>query len=674
VVTVEMISNALCVVGNPAISSGITMIVNPNVVVSVSASASPSGAICAGTSVTFTATPTYGGASPTYQWKINGTDILGQTTSTFTSTTLANNDVVTVEMTSNAACVTGSPATSTGITMTVNPNVTASVSVSAAPSGAICVGTSVTFTATPTNGGSTPTYQWKINGNNVSGQTASTFTTTTLANNDVVTVEMTSNALCVTGSPATSPAINMTVNPYLIPSVVIAASPSGQVNVGTSISFTATPTNGGTLPTYQWQVNGLNVLGANSSVFTTSTLQEDDVVTAIMTSSYICLTTTQATSNSIVMDLIYPFDTNIIPTQCGSTLGAINQFIYAVNIPSATGYRFKITDLVTNQVQILDRILRVFQLTQLGNYAFDRTYKIQVAARVSGVWRPFGNPCNVTTPIPITSLVICNGTLTLIDDAIYATNVPYCIGYRFRVTNTTNSVVEIIDRDIRDLRLTYLTNPQYNTTYSVQVAVRNTNGVYMPYGPSCNVTSPPVPTSELIASQCDSTLSLNTVIYATSFYGGTNYKFKVENTALGFSYIFVRPLPTFTLNQVPGLLQGQTYSVSVSVEVGTVYGPFGKICTITIPPAAKTTATISEFKVIAYPNPFSDSFMLDVNSLSNEKIQLKVYDMLGKLIDDRTIDFSDVTQINLGTSYPSGIYNFIVSQDLETKTLRIIKR
>jgi hypothetical protein len=188
--------------------------VNPTLTSSVSAAASPSGPICVGTSVTFTATPTNGGTSPAYQWLVNGSAVSGQTASTFTSTTIANNDVVTVQMTSNATpCLTGSPVTSTGITMTVNPIVAASVSAAASPSGPICVGTSVTFTATPTNGGTTPAYQWSVNGAPVSGQTASTFTSTTLANSDTVTVEMTSNATpCLTGSPATSNSIAITVS------------------------------------------------------------------------------------------------------------------------------------------------------------------------------------------------------------------------------------------------------------------------------------------------------------------------------------------------------------------------------------------------------------------------------------------------------------------------------
>ncbi|SNS01295.1 DUF642 domain-containing protein, partial [Flavobacterium sp. ov086] len=100
------------------------------------------------------------------------------------------------------------------ITMTINPNLPASVSIAASPLGAICAGTPVTFTATPTNGGTTPTYQW-FKGLTAVG-TGSTYSSSTLVNGDAIKVVMTSNASpCLTGSPATSNTITMTVNPNL---------------------------------------------------------------------------------------------------------------------------------------------------------------------------------------------------------------------------------------------------------------------------------------------------------------------------------------------------------------------------------------------------------------------------------------------------------------------------
>lgn len=71
-------------------------------------------------------------------------------------------------------------------------------------------GTTVNFTATPVNGGTNPTYQWKVNGNN-SGSNQSTFSYTP-QNNDVVNCITTSNLSCVSGNPATSNDITITVN------------------------------------------------------------------------------------------------------------------------------------------------------------------------------------------------------------------------------------------------------------------------------------------------------------------------------------------------------------------------------------------------------------------------------------------------------------------------------
>jgi hypothetical protein len=187
--------------------------------VSISASATT---ICAGTNVTFDS-GTNGGIV-TGQWKVNGA-VVG-TGASYSSSTLTNNAVVTYTMNTASECLSGLPFVSEGIVMTVNPLLPASV-VIAASATTICVGDQVTFTATPTNGGTTPVYQWKIGAANV-GTNSPIFTTSALVNNNVVTCVMTSNATpCSTGSPATSTGITITVNP--VPTSVTLLPPASSI-------------------------------------------------------------------------------------------------------------------------------------------------------------------------------------------------------------------------------------------------------------------------------------------------------------------------------------------------------------------------------------------------------------------------------------------------------------
>src|SRR5688572_20351024 len=269
VITVVMTSSPGCASPTTATSTGITMTVTPAVAPSVSVAANPNGAICAGTNVTFTATPTNGGATPSYQWKLNGNNV-GTNSNTYSSNALANGDVVTVVMTSSLGCASPTTATSTGITMTVTAAVATSVIITANPTGAICAGTNVTFTATPTNGGATPAYQWKLNGNNV-GTNSNTYSNNALVNGDVITVVMTSSLGCASPGTATSTAITMTVTAAVAPSVIITANPAGAICAGTNVTFTATPTNGGATPAYQWKLNGNNV-GTNGNTYSNNAL------------------------------------------------------------------------------------------------------------------------------------------------------------------------------------------------------------------------------------------------------------------------------------------------------------------------------------------------------------------------------------------------------------------
>lgn len=251
---------------------------------------------CSGSSLTFTATPVNGGSGPTYQWRVNGNPV-GTNSPTFTTTSLVNGDVVSCVMTSNLAGVTGSPATSNSITMAINPVTIPSVSIAiTAGSNPMCAGSSVTFTATAVNGG-TPTYQWKVNGTIVGGNSP-TYTTNTLTNGQIVTCVMYPSANCTTLASVTSNAITMTVNPVLTPVVSIAISGGSNPScAGSVISFSATSTNGGT-PSFQWKVNGSNV-GTNSPSYSTSALTNGQTVTCVMTSTATCASPVTANSNGI---------------------------------------------------------------------------------------------------------------------------------------------------------------------------------------------------------------------------------------------------------------------------------------------------------------------------------------------------------------------------------------
>jgi len=172
-----------------------------------------------------------------------------------------------------------------------------SVSVSIAPSAnPVCDGTSVTFSATASNGGSTPGYQWKVNSVNA-GLNNAAFTHTP-ASGDQVSCVLTSNAVCVTGNPATSNTVTMTVNPLLPVGVSIVAS-ANPVDEGVPVTFTATPVNGGVTPAYQWVVNGNNA-GTNSNEYTYVPLN-NDAVSCLMTSGESCTTVNPVTSNTVTM-------------------------------------------------------------------------------------------------------------------------------------------------------------------------------------------------------------------------------------------------------------------------------------------------------------------------------------------------------------------------------------
>jgi len=103
-----------------------------------------------------------------------------------------------------------------------------SVAITAAPSNVVCSGTTVTFTVTAINPGTSPSYQWLLNGESIGGN-SSTYSCDTLSMGDTVKCKLTSNLSCTLNNPAYSNEIVMVVNEYPV------------ANAGTDTTFTGTP-------------------------------------------------------------------------------------------------------------------------------------------------------------------------------------------------------------------------------------------------------------------------------------------------------------------------------------------------------------------------------------------------------------------------------------------------
>ncbi len=136
----------------------------------------------------------------------------------------------------------------------------------ATPNTTICQNQEVTFTATPTIGGTTPIYQWQINGIDVMGETGDTFTTSVLNDGDEVTVIMTSSASICT-QPITSNTVTITVNDYNAPADA-GADVTNTVCVDTTITLSGSAVNGvnaiGTWTVTSGQTSGFSFSDANS--------------------------------------------------------------------------------------------------------------------------------------------------------------------------------------------------------------------------------------------------------------------------------------------------------------------------------------------------------------------------------------------------------------------------
>jgi PKD repeat protein len=306
VLTCILTSNSPCASPTTATSNSITMVINP---VPSAPSAGSNSPVCLGSTINLTS-PTVSGAI--YSWTGPNSFVSTIQNPSTAPSTIAMAGTYSVTVTVNG-CTSAAGTTSVVVNSPATPTISISIASGTNP---MCAGQIITFLASTTNGGSSPGYQWQVNGAN-SGTNFATFSSGIIADGDVVTCTLTSNAACVSPSTVTSTAITMSVNPTVTPSISISTADS-VICFGTPVTFTSTIVNGGSSPSFQWFVNGANA-GTNSSSYSSSSFVDGDVVTCSLTSTASCATSSTANSNSISMT-VNPIPSTPTITQNGSVL------------------------------------------------------------------------------------------------------------------------------------------------------------------------------------------------------------------------------------------------------------------------------------------------------------------------------------------------------------------
>lgn len=208
-ISVRMTSDVECVntAANPATSNLVSVTVSPRLAPKTGIFANPNGTICAGQSVTFSASQTTtdtanGGGAVRYEWFVGSSGVLA-TTPTFTSSTLANGDIVKVNYISSLRCLINNDAVATNqLTMKVNTPV---VSITGTPT--FCSDDNTGVLTAVDNGsgtdqatGALPTFSWTTQAGTFTG---STLNRSSLVDGETVTVTMSPGYVC-NGTPTSA--------------------------------------------------------------------------------------------------------------------------------------------------------------------------------------------------------------------------------------------------------------------------------------------------------------------------------------------------------------------------------------------------------------------------------------------------------------------------------------
>lgn len=472
---------------------------------------------------------------------------------------------------------------------------TPTISISSNQGTSICSGQQVIYSATITDGGTSPAYQWKRNGANV-GTGLVTYTSSVNNNGDIITCELTSNAACANPTNVASNSLTMNVGPTVVPTITISSNQGTTICTGQQVIYSATTTNGGSSPVYQWKRNGTNV-GTGLATYTSSANNNGDVISCELTSNDPCSNPTSAVSNSLTMNvnpIVLP--TISISSNQGTSICSGQQVIYSATI--ANGGPSPVYQWKRNGTNVGTGLATY--TSSVNNNGDVITCQLTSSSPCASESEVMSNSLTMNVSVPVTP--------TFIEVE------PICEGSTFSLpTNSTNGIVGTWSPAL---------NNSETTMYTF------------------------IPTSGLCASNATITVTVNEVNTNVSVVGTI---ITAQATGLGYQWINCSDD-----SEIPGA-NSNAFSPTQNGDYGVIITDGDCVDTsVCVTINSLAIDTMSKDQIGIYPNPFDQSFTIN-GSVGYIGKLYTITDALGKTVATGIIS-SEKHQISELNNKIQGVY------------------
>lgn len=565
----------------------------------------------------------------------------------------------------------------------VGTSVAGTISLTPGSSNTICSGTATSLTLS----GSIGSIVWAKSTNGGVAWTTVTGTNATVATGALTNATMV-NATVLFKATVTLVGGNCgsVVTEQVYPVTVLPAAKGGVVAVSDTSLLTVC--SGGTkalkvtgnVGSIQWQksttsatLGFANITDATTSTYTSESITQNTWFRAVAKNGDCAVT---ALSNAIAITVSTPVTvgaitaaaaTGLCPTNTGTTLtlsGAVGVISwskstdYTAVTPTWTTVTGALATLATGVLTTTT----AFRAKLVSGSCFDYTTPIVITVKPS-----------TTATVSGTASTLCSGLTTSLTVADYGSGT-----IRWQKATTLTGTYANVTTGTGMTSATYGTPALTATTYFRALV---TNSDTCSSGTSrYTVTINPLPKAPVITEVLipDSVFNIGGDLSKTLFLGtvsvGTiQWQWSTTSTTAGFNDINLAIDTSYTISSTSRAVGANYYRAKFTNSCGvSVYSPAYYKDYATVGKIMSPTIATSVFDVLAYPNPSASQFTLEV--LSSEKGKsagVRVYDVLGRLIEKRQLESNTV---QIGAGYPSGIYNVKVTQDANSKTLRLIKQ